>query len=180
MTFAPTNFFASCGRGRKHRHKITKNGLLCSSVHYRIGVCTWPTLSGAKHFIITTTVSLFTIAQIVVSHTYIKRFPIKRVVSISRDETTMLRALTTTTCTAGIPTRPGSLYPMLVPRTQCYKWTKPDTLQFRWKNDHSKAIPLAAKCTLNFFFSDWKCITCDVTFMDWVTKWQRVFVWKWL
>jgi len=43
----------------------------------------------------------------------------------------MLRAQMTTTRTAGIPTRPGSLYPMLVPRTQCCKWTKPDTLQFK-------------------------------------------------
>jgi len=42
---------------------------------------------------------------------YIKRLPIKRVVSISRAETTMLRAQTTTTRTAGIPTRPESLYP---------------------------------------------------------------------
>jgi len=39
----------------------------------------------------------------------------------------MLRAQTTTTRTAGIPTRPGSLYPRLVPGTQCYKWTKSDT-----------------------------------------------------
>ena len=64
----------------------------------------------------------------------------------------MLRAQTMTTRTAGIPTRPGSLYPMLVPRTQCYKWTKPDALQFKWKNDHSRAIPQAAKYTIFLFF----------------------------
>jgi len=34
----------------------------------------------------------------------------------------MLRAQTTTTCTAGIPTRPGSLCQLLAPRTQCYEW----------------------------------------------------------
>jgi len=83
---------------------------------------------------------------------YIKSFFITRVVSISRAETTMLRTQTTTTRTAGIPTRPGSLYPMLMPQTQCYKWTKPDTLQFKWKNDHSRAIPLGATYTLFFFF----------------------------
>jgi len=62
----------------------------------------------------------------------------------------MLRAQTTTTRTAGIPTQPGSLYPMLVPGTQCYTWTKTDALQFKWKNDHSRDIPLAAKYTLFF------------------------------
>ena len=45
----------------------------------------------------------------------------KSVVSISLAETTVLRAQTVTTRTAGIPTRPGSLYPTLVARTQCYK-----------------------------------------------------------
>jgi len=30
-----------------------------------------------------------------------------------------------------------------------------------------------------FLFSDWKCTTCDVIFMDWATKWQGVFAWKW-
>jgi len=40
---------------------------------------------------------------------YIKIFLLKRVISISRAETTMLRAQTTTTRTAGIPTQPGSL-----------------------------------------------------------------------
>ena len=110
---------------------------------------------------------------------YIKCLPLKRVVSISRVEITMLRAQTTTTHTA-IPTRPGSLYPMLVPGTKCYKWTKPDALQFKWKNDHSRAMPLAAKYTRFFYFSDWKCTTCDVIVMDWVTKWQGVFLWKWL
>jgi len=56
---------------------------------------------------------------------YTKSFPIKRAVSISRAETTMLRAQTTTTRTAEIPTRPGSLYQLLVPQTQCQRWTKP-------------------------------------------------------
>jgi len=45
---------------------------------------------------------------------------------------------------AGILTRPGSSCQLQVPRTQCYKWTKPDTPQLKWKNDHSRAIPLAA------------------------------------
>jgi len=40
-----------------------------------------------------------------------------------------------------------------VPRTQYYKWTKPDTLQFKWKNNHSRAIPLAAKYTLISVFT---------------------------
>jgi len=35
--------------------------------------------------------------------------------SVSRAETTMLKAQTTTTRTAGISARPGPLYPMLVP-----------------------------------------------------------------
>ena len=105
-----------------------------------------------------------------------QKFSHKKVISISRVETTMLRSQTTTTHTTGIPTRPSSLYPMLVPRTQCYKWTKPDTLQFKWKNDHRRAIPLVTKYPLFLFFSDWKCTTCDVIFMDWVTKWQGVFV----
>jgi len=61
----------------------------------------------------------------------IKSLAINRVVSISRADATMLRAQTMTTRTAGIPTRSGSLCPMLVPRTQCYKWTKPDALQFK-------------------------------------------------
>jgi len=83
---------------------------------------------------------------------YIKSFLIKRVVSSSRDQTTMLRTHTKTTRTAGIPTRPGPSYQLLVPRTQCYNWTKPDTLQFKWKNNHSRAIPLAAKYTRLLFF----------------------------
>jgi len=53
-------------------------------------------------------------------------------------------------------------------------------LQFKWKNNNSAAIPLAAKYTLIFCFYNWKCTTCDVIFRDWVTKWQGVFVWKWL
>jgi len=52
-------------------------------------------------------------------------------------------------------TRRGSMHPMLVPGTQCYEWTKPDALQLKWKNDHSTAIPLAAKHTLFLFFR-WK------------------------
>jgi len=109
-----------------------------------------------------------------------QKFSIKRVISISRAKTTMLRAQTTTTRTARIPFGPGSLYPMLVPGTQYYKWTKPGALQFKRKNDHSRAMPLAAKYILFFCFSDWKCTACDVIFMDWVTKWQEGFVWKWL
>jgi len=64
----------------------------------------------------------------------------------------MPRTQTTITRTTGIPFGPGSSYPMLVSRTQCYKWTNPDTLQFKWKNDHSRGIPLAAKYTQCFFF----------------------------
>ena len=60
------------------------------------------------------------------------------------------------------------------------KWTKPDILQSKRKNNHSRAIPLAAKYTLIFCFYNWKCATCDVIFMDWVKKWQGVFVWMWL
>jgi len=41
---------------------------------------------------------------------------------------------------------------MLVARTQSHKRTNPDTLQFKWKHDHNRAIPLAAKYTLCFFF----------------------------
>jgi len=32
-----------------------------------------------------------------------------------------------------------------------YKWAKPDTQQFKWKNNHSGTIPLAAKYILFFF-----------------------------
>jgi len=106
---------------------------------------------------------------------YIKSFPIKRIVSISGAKTTMLRAQTTTNHTTGIPTRPCALYLMLVPRTPCYKWTKPDTLQFKSKNDHSMATHLAANYTLFICFSDWTCATCDVIFMDWVTNYRVFF-----
>jgi len=58
-----------------------------------------------------------------------------------------------TTRKAGILTRQSSSYQLLVPRTHCCKWTKPDTLQFKWTNNHGRAIPLAAKCTLLFCFS---------------------------
>jgi len=44
----------------------------------------------------------------------------------------------------------------------------------------SYCILLAVKYTLVFCFCIWKCTTCDVIFMDWVTKWHGVFVWKWL
>jgi len=37
-----------------------KIGQLYISAHYRSGVCTWPTLGGAKHVILTTAVSSFT------------------------------------------------------------------------------------------------------------------------
>jgi len=75
----------------------------------------------------------------------------------------------------------GAIYlPSHTTRTQCDNWTKPDTLQLKWKNHHRRAIPLAAKFTLFFCFSDWKCTTCDIIFMDWVKKWLGVFVSKWL
>jgi len=83
---------------------------------------------------------------------YIKSFSIKTVVSVSRAETTMLRGETTTTRTVGIPTRPSSLHQILVPRTQCCKWTMPDTLQFKWKNNHSRAVPVQAQYTIFLFF----------------------------
>jgi len=77
--------------------------------------------------------------------------------------------------TAGVPTRPSSLYPMLVPRTQCYEWTKPHTLQFKWKNDHSRAIPLVAKYTPCFFFP-FECAQ-HVMFFLWIASQNdRVFL----
>jgi len=39
------------------------------SAHYRNGVCTWPTLGGAEHFILTTAVSSFARAQKMDNHT---------------------------------------------------------------------------------------------------------------
>jgi len=51
---------------------------------------------------------------------YVKSFPIKRVVSISRAKTTTLRAQTTTTRTAGIPTRPDLLYQLLCPTNSVF------------------------------------------------------------
>jgi len=69
----------------------------------------------------------------------------------------------------------GAIYlPPHMTRAQCYNWTKPDTLQFKWKTNHSRAMPVAAKCTLLFCFSDWKRTTGDVIFMDWVKKWHGV------
>jgi len=91
----------------------------------------------------------------------------------------MLRAETTATRTARIPTRPGSLYPMLVQGTQCYEWTKPNALQFKWKNDHSRAIPLAAKYTLFFVFPI-ESAQFVILFLWIGSQNDRVFFWKWL
>ena len=55
--------------GPYHRHKITKSGCLYISAHDRKGVCTWPTLRGTKHFILTTAVSSFARAQKMDAHT---------------------------------------------------------------------------------------------------------------
>jgi len=104
----------------------------------------------------------------------------KRVVSISRAETTMLRAQTTTTCTAGIPTRPGSLYPVLVPGTKCYKWTKPDALQFKRKNDHSRAISPGGKIHTIFLFFRLNVHNMWCYFYGLGHKMTGCFFWKWL
>ena len=63
--------------------------------------------------------------------------------------------------------------PIASPWKKSFRRPWPDTLQFKWKNNHNRAIPLAAKYTLIFCFSNRRC-TCDVIFMDWVTKWQGV------
>ena len=55
--------------GPYHRHKSTKGVLLYISAHYRNGVSTWPTLGGAKQFILSTAVSLFAKAQKMDNHT---------------------------------------------------------------------------------------------------------------
>ena len=55
--------------GPYHRHKSTKIGKLYISAHYRNGVCTWPTLVGAKQIILTTAVSSFAKAQKMDNHT---------------------------------------------------------------------------------------------------------------
>ena len=55
--------------GPYHRHTSTKGGLLYIIAHYRNGVCTRPTLGGAKHFIATTAVSSFARAQKMDNHT---------------------------------------------------------------------------------------------------------------
>ena len=55
--------------GPYHRHKSTKSVLLYISAHYRNGVCTWPTLGGAKQFILSTAVSSFAKAQKMDNHT---------------------------------------------------------------------------------------------------------------
>jgi len=51
----------------------------------------------------------------------------KRVGSISPDESSTRFTVPTAHATA---------------RTQCYEWTKPDTLEFKWKNNHSREMPL--------------------------------------
>ena len=55
--------------GPYHRHKSTKSGSLYISIHYSNGVCTWPTLGGAKQFILTSGVSSFAKAQKMDNHT---------------------------------------------------------------------------------------------------------------
>ena len=55
--------------GPYHRHKSTKSALLYISAHYRNGVSTWPTLGGAKQFILSTAVSSFAKAQKMDNHT---------------------------------------------------------------------------------------------------------------
>jgi len=47
----------------------TKSVLLYISAHYRNGVSTWPTLGGAKQFILSTAVSSFAKAQKMNNHT---------------------------------------------------------------------------------------------------------------
>jgi len=63
---------------------------------------------------------------------YIKGFLIKRVVSISQDESTMLRTQTTTIRTAGIPTRPGSSYQLLVPRHELSVIIELSQIHYSW------------------------------------------------
>ena len=55
--------------GPYHRRKSTKSVLLYISAHYRNGVGTWPTLGGAKQFILSTAVSSFAKAQKMYNHT---------------------------------------------------------------------------------------------------------------
>jgi len=55
--------------GPYHRHKSIKSFLLYISAHYRNGVSIWPTLGGAKQFILSTAVSSFTKAQKMDNHT---------------------------------------------------------------------------------------------------------------
>ena len=54
--------------GPYHRHKSTKSVFLYISAHYRNGVCIWPTLGGAKQFILSTAVSSFAKAQKMENH----------------------------------------------------------------------------------------------------------------
>ena len=56
-------------RGPYHRHKCIKSVLLYISAHYRNGVCTWPTLGGAKQFFFSTAVLSFAEAQKMDNHT---------------------------------------------------------------------------------------------------------------
>ena len=55
--------------GPYHRHKSTKRVLLYISAHYRNGVSPWPTLGGAKQFILSTAVSSLAKAQKMDNHT---------------------------------------------------------------------------------------------------------------
>ena len=55
--------------GPYHRHKSTKSVSLYISAYYRNGVSTWPTLGGAKQFILSTAVSSLAKAQNMDNHT---------------------------------------------------------------------------------------------------------------
>jgi len=55
--------------GPYHRHKSTNSVLLDISAHCRNGVSTWPTLGGAKQFILSTAASSFAKAQKMDNHT---------------------------------------------------------------------------------------------------------------
>jgi len=57
------------GHGPYHRHKSTKSVSLYISAYYRNGVSTWPTLGGAKQFILSTAVSSLAKAQNMDNHT---------------------------------------------------------------------------------------------------------------
>ena len=55
--------------GPYHRHRSTKSDVLYISADYRNGVSTWPTLGGAKQFILSTAVSSFAKEQKMDYHT---------------------------------------------------------------------------------------------------------------